>query len=155
MHTTRPAAAVSLLALALLVLGCNSDAVSPTAGYDSTIDGTITLDGTPLDMGMVIFEKDGKSASSTITEGGKLLNDGGVPSGKVKAKVNTEMYAFMAGRGRNKAANPAAKGGGGGPAGPPGEYRPVPKKYSDFATSGLEFDLKPGPNTLTIELKSK
>lgn len=41
------------------------------------------------------------------------------------------------------------------PGGPPGEYRPVPKKYTDFATSGLEYDLTPGPNTLTIELKSK
>ena len=155
MRTTRPAAAVGLLALSLLILGCGgSSDVSPTAGYDATIDGTITLDGTPLDMGAVIFEKDGKSASSTITEGGKLLNDGGVPSGKVRAKIQTEMYSYMAGRARSKTGGPAAKGGGG-PAGPPGEYRPGPKKYTDFATSGLEYDLKPGPNTLTIELKSK
>lgn len=133
--------------------GCGSN-VSPTAGYDSKVTGTITLDGKPLDMGMVFFERDGKSGSATISEGGKLLDDGGVPSGKVKVKVDAVMYAHMAGR------VPKAKGGagamGGGPGGPPGEYREIPKKYRDFATSGLEFDLKAGTNDLgEIKLTTK
>lgn len=153
MRIHRPAT-VWLLTLPLLALGCGASTVSPTAGYDAKIEGTITLDGTPMDMGMVIFEKDGKSASSTISEGGKLLDDGGVPSGKVKVKVQTNMYAHMAGRGRNKPGGPGAKGGGG-PGGPPGEYRPVPKKYTEFDTSKLDYDLKPGMNTLKIELSSK
>lgn len=143
-------------AMAMLagVVGCEKGGTA-AEGYDAKIEGTISLDGKPLDMGMVFFEKDGKSASSTIAEGGKLMDDGGVPSGKVKAKVSADMYAFMAGRVQAKSKPGEKAKGGGGPGGPPGEYRPIPKKYNDFNTSKLEFDLKPGVNTINIELTTK
>lgn len=138
-----------------LTTGCGGGSQQATAGYEAKVSGTITLDGKPLDMGMVFFEKDGKSGSSTISEGGKLLDDGGVPSGKVKVKVDASMYAYLSGRVKQPKGG-ANRMGGGGPGGPPGEYREIPKKYRDFATSGLEFDLKPGANDLgEIKLTSK
>ncbi len=139
---------VAVAGLTAVAAGCSGGTEQATAGYEANVSGSISLDGKPLDMGMVLFEKDGKSGNATISEGGKLIDGGGVPAGKVKVKVDASMYAFLAGRPKSKAGvGPNAKSGGG-PAGPPGEYHEIPHKYRYFSTSMLEFDLKPGMNDL-------
>ncbi len=134
--------------------GCGSAGPAVGSGQESHVTGTITLDGEPLDMGMVFFEAGGKSGTGNIREGGTFADAGGVPSGTVKVKLSAQMYSYMAGRARTKTGGAEAKGGGGPPA-QPGLYRVIPAKYMSFDTSKLTYDLKPGDNTIKIELSSK
>jgi hypothetical protein len=155
-HT--PALTLALL-FAPAVAGCGSaGGGGRDDAYEAEVRGTVTLDGTPLEMGMVKFEGEGGATGmATIREDGTFVSAGKVPSGKVRVAVQTSHLAGIV-----KAAGGGARGGAvkakGGPpiAIPPGTFRPVPRKYEDPNTSGLVFELKRGSNApLTIELTSK
>ncbi len=126
-----PAAALVVFALGLT--GCGSRLYP--------VRGTVTLDdGTPLTKGLVVFERvDGGPA---VTARGEVRPDGtyelstskpgdGVPAGRYKALVNPLELSDV-----------------------PDEQKKLPfdVKYTKLATSGLEFEVKPGDNQFDIKL---
>jgi hypothetical protein len=129
-RSVRPAAVV---ALACCLPGCASGLYP--------VKGTVTLDdGSPLTRGLVVFERvDGGAA---ITARGNVAPDGsyelstgkpgdGVPPGRYKVLVNPLD-----------------------PSDVPDEKKNLPfdVKYMKFETSGLEFEVKAGPNEFPIKL---
>ena len=97
--------------------------------------GTVTIDGKALQGGTLRFlSEDGTvNASAMIAEGGRYTTDR-APIGKCKVSVETESLKF---------GNAAA-------------YVPIPEKYTNPATSGLEVELKPGENeNVDIVLKAQ
>lgn len=128
---------VVVAALALGVAGCG--------GGKYPVRGTVTLDdGTPLAKGLVVFER--AEGGPAVTARGAVAADGqyvlstekpgdGVPPGKYRVLVNPLDLSDV-----------------------PDDQKDLPfdVKYTKFATSGLEFDVKSGPNDCPIRLeKSK
>jgi hypothetical protein len=131
------AARAALVALAALV-GCGG-------GAESEVAGTVTLDGRPVGPGVVVFAPiDGTSnpADGAIQLDGsyflKTSREMGLKAGKYKVSVQV-------------LDQPEVK---------PGERSMVaaklvtPEKYADVTTSGLEYDVVPGHNTINIDLES-
>ena len=126
---------VPLLALVCLV-GCGS-------GAESTVKGTVTLDGVALDQGNVTFypvNGAGSPAAGSITSGGQYTvgvgQTRGLPAGKYAAVV--------------VARGPSTPHPLGGPPAP-GKLL-TPPKYSKEETSGLSFNVEPGSNVIDIEM---
>jgi hypothetical protein len=127
------------LGAAIIVAGCSR------SEFDSTVSGTVTLDGKPLDLGFVCFSREGggNPAMGTIQRGGSYIlrtsNKTGLNAGKYRVIVSAL-----------DTPNP-----------PPGvrDTTPpkqlVPEKYTNADTSRLQFDVAPGSNTFDINLKSK
>lgn len=104
------------------------------------VRGKVTLpDGTPLAGGQVVFQREGEG--ETISARGDIEADGsyslstqtpgdGAPMGKYKVIVNPP---------------PAVD------AEAPAKRAPA-AKYSDFSTSGLEFEVNPGMNEFPIQV---
>lgn len=142
---------VTFLAVIPAIAGC-----SPPAAVSKGIEaaGTATLDGTPLEMGLVVLEPEGggESASGQIGKDGSFkLYD--VRPGRYRAAVQTSMFAGMAAQGK-KAAAGAGEGRPVAVRGLDGTLRPVPVKYEKTATSGLTVDVKSGqPIALALEGK--
>lgn len=126
------------LVLLSVVAGCTP---SP---FDADVSGTITLDGSPVEPGVVIFSPvaSGKNSSrGKIDSSGRYFlvtrHNRGVDSGKYRVSVRVF----------EKGEAPA-----------PGERAPanlpplVPERYLQPATSGLEFEVTPGSNTIDLEL---
>lgn len=121
--------------------------LSWTGTYFS-VDGLVTIDGKPLDGGTVLFEMIGSGKSSQCyTARGSVDSDGryrlstfadgdGAPVGRYRVAI----FAKHAGR---LVEHPDA------PSKPP-----IPLSYSLPETSGLEYEVKPGPNTFNIELSA-
>lgn len=142
-----------LLAIPFVVAlaGCGQQGTQ-LKGIQAT--GTATLDGVPLEMGLIVFEPEGggESASSQITKDGSFkLYD--VKPGRYKVAVKTSMYAGMADQGKKA----AAKAGDGRPVAVrnlEGTLRAVPAKTETTETSGLTAEVKAGqPITIAIEAK--
>jgi hypothetical protein len=123
---------------ALVLAGCSR------SGLESSVAGSVTLDGKPLGLGGVVFASSGGNPSSgTIGRDGsytlKTANTPGLNPGKYRVSVNAL-----------DTPNP-----------PPGvrDSTPpkqlVPEKYTSLDTSGLEYEVKPGSNTINIDLSSK
>jgi hypothetical protein len=105
------------------------------------VHGTVTLeDGQPLTRGMVIFES--QSDGAAIMARGEIKSDGsyqlsterpgdGVPRGKYRVQINPMDLSEV-----------------------PDEQKNLPFdiKYLRFKTSGLEYEVKPGPNEFPITL---
>jgi hypothetical protein len=142
--------AVAVLAVAIVV-GCGPQG-TPSKGIQAT--GTATLDGTPLEMGLVVLEPEGggESASGQIGKDGAFkLYD--VKPGRYKAAVQTSMFAGMASQGKKAAAG----AGDGRPVAVrnlDGTLRPVPAKFEKPATSGLSVEVKAG-QPITIDVIGK
>jgi hypothetical protein len=124
-------------ALALGLCGCG--------GGKYPVHGTVSLnDGTPLAKGLVVFER--TEGGPPITARGTVAPDGqfalstekpgdGVPPGKYRVLVNPLELSDV-----------------------PDEQKDLPfdVKYTRFATSGLQFEVKSGANDFPIRLdKSK
>lgn len=126
----------ALLLGLFLVVGCS--------GAESTVFGTVTLDGEPLDHGKVLYQpvSGTEFAVGSIDSSGEYAvqvdKTGGLPSGTYRVKVDSR-------------AEPVPNPQGGPPM--PGKYL-VPKKYTRTQQSGLEFDVAPGSNEINLELKS-
>jgi hypothetical protein len=112
--------------------------VSRPAAALHPVRGRVTLDdGTPLSGGVIVFEsREGKK----VTARGEIRADGtfqlgtGEPGGGVPA-----------GRYRVRLGPPEGKGA-------PPRAPAFDKRYADFQTSGLEVEVKAGPNEIPIQL---
>ena len=131
----------SVRALMLLALaGCSG------SEFGADVSGTASLDGTPLTSGNVVFvPADGVSnnAVSAVDSGGgyRLMSNRAPGLAPGKYRVSVTMHEQIAVQ--------------------PGERSMVvpklltPATYADANTSGLEFDVKPGSNTIDLPLTSK
>lgn len=122
----------------LLVPGCSQ---SP---FDADVSGRITLDGAPVEPGVVIFspvDKGKNSSRGKIDSGGYYFlvtrHERGIDPGRYRVSVRVFEKGDPPGPGERAPANL-----------PP----LVPERYLQPSTSGLEFDVLAGSNTLDIEL---
>ena len=124
----------AVVAFAALSAGCSS----PPEQKETVVTGTVTLNGEVLTMGEVVIESaDGKTSGR-----GEIGADGtyrvpSAPLGKVRAAVRTSEHAQYAGNTRRVGGKAITMGGR------EGKYVPVPKRYEDTKTSGLEYDVTP------------
>lgn len=107
------------------------------------VQGKVTLeDGTPITKGMVVFES---TEGSKTTARGDIQADGsyklstnkpgdGAPAGKYRVLVSAPVDLSQIDRGGTP---------------PPGAFD---KRFSDFNTSGLEFEVKSGANDIPIKV---
>ena len=132
--------------------GCGSG-VRPIAGSVG-VSGTVTLNGQPLEQGMVRFapESGGKAQPATgQIKNGKFTmlttaSSPGVVVGKYKVSIIS-----------NKPFAPAALKPGT-PPDPKAKFEPeslIPTKYNDIKTSGLEADVTAAVASLTFALRSE
>lgn len=127
--------------------------VYKTSGVE--LEGLVTLDGKPLEVGMVLAvpanAMQTAEAGSTSVEADGRYKMSNVPPGIVKLAVRTSHMKGMAAMGKLPATKPGVSGG------PKlaGHFVDVPKKYEDPDTSKLQVTVNPGKNTFDIELKSK
>jgi len=116
------------------------------SGFDSSVSGSVTLDGKTLGQGGVVFVPISESKNPSVGTIGrdgyyalKTANTPGLNSGKYRVTVSAL-----------DTPNP-----------PPGvrDTTPakqlVPEKYTNIKTSGIEYDVKSGSNTFNIDLSSK
>ena len=113
--------------------------------YDSTVAGTVTLDGNTVPRGTVTFApvKGGPAGYARIDGGSYTVYTGreeGLPAGEYDVTVIA-----------NEAAAAQANANGGPP--PPGKAI-TPAWYRSKDTSGLKFTVKPGSNTVDLPLSS-
>jgi hypothetical protein len=121
-------------------IGCSG------SDFESQVSGTVTLDGETIGPGFLVFVPASGStnpANGTIQPGGsyelKTANTAGLHAAKYKVSVTILDQPDV----------------------PPGErsYQVaksrIPTKYNDINTSGLEFDVEPGSNSIDIPLSSK
>jgi hypothetical protein len=105
------------------------------------VHGKVTFeDGKPFTNGMVVFES--AEGPKPVTARGDLQSDGsyqlstnkpgdGVPAGKYRVLVSPRVDISADAPERNL---------------------PVDRRYTEFATSGLQFEVKPGPNDFPIQV---
>jgi hypothetical protein len=151
MRFPRCLAVVPILLALVAVVGCGQQGTQ-LKGIQAT--GTATLDGTPLEMGLIVFEPEGggESSSSQITKDGSFkLYD--IKPGRYKVAVMTSMYAGMADQ-EKKAAATAGPGRPVAVRDLEGTLRKVPAKTEKAETSGLVAEVKAGqPITIAIDSK--
>lgn len=153
MHLRRTPLSVALSATLLFVLGCGGEGYGPTG----KITGRLTMDGKPLAAGTAVsfmqMEK-GFLAFGLTDADGKFevgsWNKGDMPVGTYKvmlappsaptkpAKEVSASEAFE----NPELLEPTVKAD-------------FPPKYRDTNTSGLEYEIKSGPNHFDIDLKSE
>ena len=142
---------LALLPVLVAVVGCGQQGTQ-LKGIQAS--GTATLDGEPLEMGLIVFEPEGggESSSSQITKDGSFkLYD--IKPGRYKVAVVTSMYAGMAAQGK-KAAATAGEGRPVAVRDLEGPVRSVPAKTEKALTSGLVAEVKAGePITIAIQGK--
>ncbi len=131
---------VCLFALASVFLGCNSS---------STVSGRISVDGTALESGEVMFhpEAQGAIAIGSVVNGTYTLSTGQsdeVAAGEYKVTVVAHEKVDPAEvAGRSEAGM---------------EYAPkriTPEIYADVSTTPLSAEVKAGANRFNFELKSQ
>ena len=120
-------------------IGCSSGHELETA----PVRGTVTLDGSPVSAGGVrLVPEQGRGATGTLAADGTfVLGTYGQSDGAIV--------------GKHKAAVLQYREIEGGPGPPPG-FVPIPAKYQNSESSGLEFEVKPGQeNVIEIKLTSQ
>ena len=141
MHRCCTLAWLATCVVGVSVVGCSH------SSFDSQVSGRVTLDGKTIGPGVVVFAATesgkGNPARGTIQpNGGYTLttaNASGLNSGKYKVSVSVIDE----------------------PPPPPGVRNMtlgkqlVPEKFTDVNSSGLQFEVTPGSNTINIELTSK
>lgn len=131
--------ATSLLLLLTVLVGCSQRS-------ESNVSGTVSLDGEAIGPGFLVFAPvDGKSnpAKGAIQLNGgyslKTNNMEGLPAGKYKVSVAVLDQPPVAPGERSMVAAKSK----------------IPEGYNKVETSGLEFEVKPGSNTIDVPLTSK
>lgn len=141
MYTQWPQGLSALLLTALIpVAGCSD------SGLESHVSGKVTLDGQPVGPGAVVFAPvDGQSnpADGAIQLDGsyslKTSRQAGLKAGEYKVSVSVfDQPPVQPGE---RSMTPAKL--------------VTPQKYADTETSGLQYAVEPGDNTINIELSSK
>jgi hypothetical protein len=119
--------------------GCNR------SSQESQVSGHITLDGNPIGPGTVVFAPvDGvKPATGSVNDDGHYrLNtsrEAGLAAGRYQVAVSIRELPQNVKRGDRP---------------PPGRLL-IPEKYEQSSSSGLEYQVEPGDNTIDIELSSQ
>ena len=131
--------AVPILILLASLIGCSQR-------LESTVSGTVTLDGERIGPGVVNFSLVSGDANPAI---GAIQPDGsyflktsrteGLLAGKYKVAVSVFVQPANLRPGERSMAEPKLR---------------TPEKYDSCDTSGLEFDVAPGSNTIDIKLTS-
>lgn len=123
------------------VIGCSG------SKYDASVSGKVTIDGEPVGPGEIIFASSNRTAQPPTGKidayGNYSLTTGG-EAGLVPASyaVSVKAYKVQAGAGPGvRLATPSEP--------------QFPPKYLSAKTSGLEYDVAPGSNTINIELTSE
>ena len=133
------AAAVFCSVVVGLVSGCSHST------QESQVSGQVFLDGNRIGPGTVVFAPVGdcRPAIGPIDQNGSYSmstsREVGLGAGKYKVAVSIRELPPAIKRGDRP---------------PPGKLL-IPQQYEDSATSGLEYDVAPGRNTIDIELKSR
>lgn len=128
------------LAMALFAFVCITGCDTGMA----KVSGTVSLDGKPLETGVVTFhpaKQQGSIAIGSIEAGGKYVlslgTEKGIPPGEyLVTVVATEQLPSQ----------PGVESG----------YREItPAKYANTATSGWKFEVKAGTQTIPLKMKSQ
>ncbi len=135
---------LSLVAIFAMSSGCSKKGEFPTA----RVTGKVTLDGTPLKFGSLLFVPEGNfpSAEGNIQSDGTYdlgtysASDGAVVA-KHKVIINARVAAGAS------LPEDAVKGAA-------GTVSAIPEYYGDLAKSGLVADVKSGTNTINFDLVS-
>ncbi|MEI8379378.1 MAG: hypothetical protein WCJ09_04560 [Planctomycetota bacterium] len=148
---------VVLVASVFLVAGCGPSAKVPDKAQQATISGKLTLDGTksvPVDTSIVFScpEKNATASGKVDALGSYSIQAGdkgvGIPAGRYKvmvrpaeppaAQVGTDAYknGMMQG-GMTPAAKPKSD---------------IPEKFHALDSSTISIEVKPGPNTIDLDL---
>ena len=117
-----------------------------------TVKGKVTYNGKALDGGHVQF-----MGADNLRMAADIAKDGtysivAVPTGTVKVAVSYvddkagEFFKALSAASRSGDASKLPKG-------EPEQFHRVPQKFWDFPTSGLTAEIKPGVNTLDLNLK--
>lgn len=132
MHHTMLARLLSILILSLAALsGCGGGA--PKDESRTQVSGLITLNGKPLPAGNLTFKLKNSPLATrvSIKAEGRYVTDR-VPIGPNMVSVETESLQY----------------------GSPTLYTAIPAKYTEYAASGLEVEIKPGVNeNVNFDLK--
>jgi len=109
------------------------------------LSGKVSFEGKPLKIGSVnVLGQDGLPKGAQISPDG-TYKVADIQAGTVKIQVtsldpaSTQPAVRIPGSGTTKADSSG--------------WFPIPDHFGDFEKSKLTFELKPGPNTLDIELK--
>jgi hypothetical protein len=129
----------SCAVLACVLAGCSGDRL------ESQVSGVVTLDGQPIGPGTVVFAPadGGPPATGSVGEDGrytlKTSRAEGLAAGTYRVALSIRKIP--------ENFNPADRL-------PPGESL-IPEKYEQSSTSGLEFEVSPGNNTIDLPLTSQ
>ena len=141
------AAVIAAAALCLLVGGCDQKSTGPGGG---TVTGTVTLDGNPLQGGLVTFHPaaGGPEAIGPVRKDGtyelQIGNDKSIPAGEYLVTVDAAELSIDQEGAPDK----------GPPQPPPKPKRITPDKYANRNTTDLKVTVKAGANKVPLELKS-
>ena len=130
------AAACCGAAVIVMLVGCNR------GSQESQVSGSVTLDGSRIGPGMVVFApvEGGKPATGSIESNGSFtLNtsrEPGLAAGKYKVAVSIRELPENVKRSDQI---------------PPGKLL-IPENYEQSTTSGLEYEVEPGQNSIDIDL---
>jgi hypothetical protein len=128
---TFPSVAVVIVALSS---GCSSNMDQ----RETVVTGKVTLNGEVLTMGEVVFESaDGKASGQGEIGANGTYRVPSAPLGKIRAAVRTSNYVHLAGNAKKVGGKTITMDAR------EGNYVPVPKRYEDTKTSGLEYDITP------------
>jgi len=112
-------------------MGCSA---SPYEGRTAKVSGKVSLDGSPISVGNVLFMmEDGHAASCPIGADGFFATE--CRPGKYKVAVSPPELIDPLSSGGGNAARVA-----------------IPNRFQDLGTSGLSVELKAGDNTYDIPL---
>jgi hypothetical protein len=133
---------LSLTAGSILLVLCGCSGSS----QEAQVSGQVKLDGNPFGPGTIVFAptaQGAKPATGSIDDRGNYSmntsRERGLSAGKYKVAVSIHELPKNFKRGERP---------------PPGKSL-IPEKYENEATSGFEYDVAPGSNTINIELQSK
>lgn len=134
--------------LVICGMGCGQRAYEiPDSG--ATLEGSVTYDGKPVPMALIVVRSETATADARIVEPGKYKVPS-VPIGKVKIAVDTDA---MRGELISRSMAQAYKGPGGQSSAEAGKklsFIAVPGKFADPDSSGITFEIKKGANTFDI-----
>lgn len=146
--------AVRLLAGCCLILAAGGCSSGVDFGATGTVTGRLTMDGKPLSPKHAVSFMDmqkGFLAYGKTDADGKFQvdswNEGKLPIGKYHVMIAPPPF-----EGPKKEMTPEERFDH-----PEMEVMKMefPKKYRETATSGLEYEIKVGPNVIDIDLKAK
>jgi len=129
--------------LSLLSSSCIALFLAGCGGSSATVNGTITLDGKPLNSGFILFQPSEGTVQSADIQPDGTYTVGQLGLGTAKIAINVPP--------------PPPSGPDGVSADAPGasNVEPVliPEKYGDVETTGLTYEVKLGAQVHDIDLK--